>query len=352
MTPLQNYQQQVKEKGFQNDPAQEKAMHFLQHIYDDLLVTSYRGKYKAGVRGLYLWGSVGAGKTWLMDLFYQSLTDVKKLRLHFHHFMQLVHKELKQWQGHANPLKKVAQHFAQQARVICLDEFLVMDIADAMILANLLEALFAENITLITTANVEPDALYRNGLQRARFLPAIALLKKHLEVVHLCSQQDYRQRGQQTSGAYFCPLNEYTQQQMRELFIKYSGGAAIQAGSLLVEGRLISTVALAGKVIWFDFQDLCQVPRSQLDYLEISHRFDMVFLSNVPQIHLEQHNSARYLINLVDVFYDAGTKLIISAAVPLMELYPHGLLVFEFQRTCSRLLEMQSKEYLERKGAT
>lgn len=360
MTPLQNYQHQLIEKGFHADPQQECAIRHLQRVHDELLALPKisrrswlqlkskfrRRKHQVGVRGVYLWGEVGAGKTWLMDLFYQSLINVKKLRLHFHQFMQQVHRELKHLQGHTNPLQQVARQLAQQARVICLDEFLVTDIADAMILANLLEALFAENITLVTTANTEPDGLYRRGIQRQRFLPAIALIKSNLETVHVRSQKDYRQQAPALTTVYFYPLNKETEQQMQAVFAQQTSGAPIHASTVNLHNRPVSTVALYDGVVWFDFQHLCAPPRSQLDYLEIVQHFHTVFLSNIPAIKPDQHNTTRYLINLIDILYDAKVKLVASAAAPITDIYPSGLLAAEFQRTCSRLVEMQSQKYL------
>jgi cell division protein ZapE len=360
MTPLEKYYQQLAQEGFTPDPHQEQAMLHLQRVYDDLLAAqkstgwqrfaTQLGLSKSPmVRGVYLWGSVGVGKTWLMDTFYQSLPITKKLRLHFHQFMQVVHRELQQLQGHPDPLKDVAKDFAAQANVICFDEFLVNDIADAMLLANLLKALFNERITLITTANVEPDVLYRNGLQRGRFLPAISLLKNHLDIVHLPTEIDYRLRTHEHIGAYFYPLNDENTHRMQRIFNKLTHGTLTSDSVVSIEGRSIHVLGLADKVAWFDFQDLCNVPRSQLDYLAIAQRFPMVLLSNVSQINPQQEDTARYLINLVDVFYDAHVKLIISAAAPVAELYTEGRLRFEFRRTRSRLLEMQSREYLGHK---
>lgn len=357
MTPIERYYQQVANAGYTSDPHQEQAMLSLQRLYEDLLaeqqvsgwqrVAAHFGLSKqTAARGVYLWGSVGVGKTWLMDMFYQALPLQKKLRMHFHQFMQFVHHELQRLQGHPNPLRDVAKDFAVRAELICLDEFLVNDIADAMLLANLLKALFAENITLVTTANVEPDLLYRNGIQRARFVPAITLLKEHLDVVYLPTEIDYRLQTHEQIGSYFCPLNEDSAARIQTAFIRLAEGNSVQAKDVVIEGRAIRVLGLADKVAWFDFRDLCHVPRSQLDYLEIAQRFSTVLLSNIPKIAMQEDDTVRYLINLVDVFYDAKTKLIISAEVPVPEIYTEGRLQFEFRRTRSRLLEMQSREYL------
>lgn len=358
MTPLESYSHQLAQEGFIPDPNQERAMQELQRLYDDLLnkqkVSGWQRFLKTIdcdkpriVRGVYLWGSVGVGKTWLMDTFYEALPLQKKMRMHFHRFMQFVHQELKKLQGHPSPLNDVAKDFAEQAEVICFDEFLVNDIADAMLLANLLEALFAENITLVTTANVEPDLLYRNGIQRGRFLPAITLLKKHLDVLHLPTQIDYRLQTHEQIGSYFYPLTSESTIQMQRAFDRLAQGLSAEK-KVLIEERSINVLGLAENVVWFDFHDLCSVPRSQLDYLAIAEQFPTVMLSNVPKISAGQDDTARYLINLVDVFYDAKTKMIVSAEVPVSDLYTEGRQVFEFRRTKSRLLEMQSREYLNR----
>lgn len=362
MTPLQLYHQLLQNEQFQADPRQQQAMMHLQRLYDELLAhssaasttgwKSLLGKIlqqpSPVLRGVYLWGGVGIGKTWLMDTFFQAFDATKKLRMHFHRFMRQIHRELTCLQGQADPLKIVAKKIAQEAQVVCLDEFLVHDIADAMLLANLLKALFAEGITLVATANVAPDDLYRRGAQRENFLPAIELIKKNMEVVHLQTALDYRMRDLEQVKAYYAPLNAETDLAMYNVFQQLSHQKHVNQVPLSVEGRLINTLGLAEGIAWFDFQALCSVPRSQLDYLEIANCFHTVLLSNVPQIDMHQDNLARYLISLVDVFYDTRVKLIVSAAVSLEDLYPEGRLSFEFKRTRSRLFEMQSREYLTR----
>lgn len=347
MTPLEHYQQAITRAEFKSNALQEQVMLALQHIYDELLTPKKLFK-KHNVKGLYLWGGVGIGKTWLMDTFYQCL-PIPKLRMHFHRFMQHVHHELRSLQGQADPLKKVAKHLAKQARVICLDEFLVNDITDAMLLANLLDALFNEGITLITTTNIAPDDLYHNGLQRNNFLPAIALIKKHLQVWHLQSMIDYRLRDLTATGTYFFPLNADAELFMQQHFQHLTHDYPIQVEPLTIADRKVKILGAASDVVWFDFHDICHVPRSQMDYLEIAKDYSTVLVSNVPQITAHQDNTARYLINLVDVFYDARVKLILSAAVAIDDLYPTGRFSFEFDRTRSRLLEMQSRAYLHKK---
>ena len=260
--------------------------------------------------------------------------------------MQQVHAHLKQLQGQSDPLKIIAKRFAQQSRVICFDEFFVLDITDAMILANLLEALFKEGVILVTTSNLPPDSLYRNGLQRDRFLPAIGLLKKHTLVISLQSQTDYRLRELKQAGVYYNPVNDKNTAKMQQLFDHLTHGDAKINHQLSINDRDIQTIACSQNIVWFDFNHLCHTPRSQMDYLEIAKIFHTVFVSNVPKIASRDVNAARYLINLVDIIYDQRVKLIISAEVPILEIYTEGELFFAFQRTCSRLLEMQSEEYL------
>lgn len=355
MNPIQQYQQAIQSGAFIHDPQQEMVMQALQHLYEQIIEQEKKSilqniksmfKQKNRPQGLYIWGSVGAGKTWLMDMFYHCLPENKKFRLHFHHFMQQVHHHLKQLQGQRDPLKTIAKQFAQQSNVICFDEFFVLDITDAMILANLLEALFNEGIILITTSNIPPDELYRNGLQRNRFLPAIALLKQHTQIISLQSQTDYRLRELTQAGVYFCPLNNQNKEKMQQLFDHLTHGSAQHNKILQINDREIQTIACSQNIAWFEFNILCHVPRSQMDYLDIAQTFHTVFLSNVPKIAAKDVNSARYLINLIDILYDKRVKLVISSVVPILELYTEGELHFAFQRTCSRLLEMQSEEYL------
>lgn len=357
MNVIESYNAAIASGEFIADSSQASAAQQLQNVYDALLIARSNKPRKfffpwlrtspKPIHGLYLWGSVGAGKTWLMDLFYDNLPTPRKLRLHFHRFMQQIQQRLAALQGTANPLQEIAKEFAAKTDILCFDEFIVHDITDAMILANLLHALFDEGITLVATSNTPPDNLYRNGLQRARFLPAIALLKQHTDVIHVQSNQDYRLRVLTEAGIYFYPLNKNTDELIKNTFNHYTHGRAVWNEDLIISGRAIPTIAISNQIIWFDFKDLCHIPRSQNDYLEISQNYHTVFLSNVIQIKPEQDDIILYLINLVDVFYDTKVKLIISAAVPIAELYQAGRYLTEFQRTKSRLMEMQSLEYLQ-----
>jgi len=360
MTPWQRYQKDLERPDFQKDPAQEDAVKRLQSLYDKLVEAERdRSKPKAKllrklkkgreepVKGLYFWGGVGRGKTYLMDTFYESLPFDRKMRVHFHRFMQRVHSELKSLKGEKNPLELVSKKFADETRVICFDEFFVSDIGDAMILATLMDGLFSWGVTLVCTSNIVPDGLYRDGLQRARFLPAIELVKKHTDVVNVDGGVDYRLRTLEQAELFHSPLDEEADVSLRQSF----DGLAVEAGkhskTMEINGRKIPAQAHADDVVWFDFKDVCDGPRSQNDYIEMARQFHAIIVSNVPVLGKDKDDQARRFINMIDEFYDRNVKVIISAAAPITELYAGGRLGFEFERTESRLLEMQSREYLE-----
>ena len=298
--------------------------------------------------GLYFWGGVGRGKTYLMDNFYESLPFPQKIRMHFHRFMRRVHAELKQLDGQKNPLQKVADIISAEAKVICFDEFFVSDITDAMILGTLMSELFHRGVVLVATSNIIPDGLYKDGLQRARFLPAIKLLKKHTQVINVDGGVDYRLRALEQAELYHSPLDAAADQSLQKGFRSLLASPSDERENveLTVEGRSIQARYLAEGVVWFDFDAICDGPRSQNDYIELSKEYHSVFISNVPGLGLANDDQARRFVNLVDEFYDRQVKLVLSAERPLVELYSEGKLNFEFQRTVSRLLEMQSHEYL------
>jgi cell division protein ZapE len=301
----------------------------------------------APVRGLYLWGGVGRGKTWLMDMFYECLPFDDRHRSHFHRFMYEVHARLRELEDEQNPLERVASGFAARARVLCFDEFFVSDITDAMLLGTLFRALFARGVTLVATSNVPPAELYRDGLQRARFLPAIDLLETHTEVLNVDGGTDYRLRLLERAEIYHHPLEASAEANLRRYFDELCPDTAEHGpGELRVEGRAIPVRAVGDGVVWFDFDAICDGPRSQADYLAIAAEFHTVLVSAVPQLSVEMENQARRFIALVDEFYDRRVKLILSAAVPAEALYAGEKLRFEFDRTVSRLLEMQTHEYL------
>jgi len=358
----ERYKKDLSREGFRHDPAQESAIRELQRITDELLAAPASSPPKRRgllsrfknqpepdqrpVQGLYLWGGVGRGKTYLVDLFFEVLPLEKKQRIHFHRFMYKVHNALHHLREQQDPLQSVARQFAAQTRLLCLDEFFVADITDAMLLAGLLDALFRNGVTLITTSNIPPDTLYKDGLQRARFLPAIDLLKKHTVVLHMDGETDYRLLYLKKAAVYHHPLNDEAEEKLRDTFEHVSPEAG-QAGVVLeIENRPIPTQRMADGVVWFNFQDICDGPRSQTDYLEIARCFHTVLVANIPVMDWQMENQARRFVNLVDVFYDHGVKLIISAAAAPEALYQSDKLKFEYQRTLSRLQEMQAHDYL------
>lgn len=298
------------------------------------------------VRGLYMWGGVGRGKTWLMDMFFQSLPGDRKLRLHFHRFMLRVHEELTQLQGHSDPLEIVADGFKAQTDILCFDEFFVSDITDAMLLGTLMKALFARGITLVATSNIPPDELYRNGLQRPRFVPAIDAIKKYCDVMNVDAGIDYRLRTLTQAHLWLSPLNADTLQQMERLYNALAGMKREGEPVLEINHRPLATLGTSNQTLAVDFKTLCVDARSQHDYIALSRLFHTVMLFNVPVMTTAQENEARRFIALVDEFYERHVKLVVSAQEELFNIYQGERLKFEFQRCLSRLQEMQSEEYL------
>ena len=348
------YARGVAENRWEDDPSQRETLSSLDRIHHEFARRRAAGLWKSiqmrlsprPVRGLYLWGAVGRGKTFLTDLLLESLPEEKKLRLHFHRFMGRVHAELTKLEGKSDPLRDVAEHFAQQANLFCLDEFFVTDIGDAMILAGLLESLFERGVTLITTSNIQPDALYKDGLQRAKFLPAIALLKRHCEVRELQSAQDFRLRTLTQSGVYFTPDDDAAERAMAATFEHIAPSSRRTDMPVRINGRDIAVRRRSDAVIWFAFDALCAGPRAVADYIELAQSYNTVLISAVPQLTAMTENEARRFINLVDEFYDHGVNLVLAADVPIAELYRGERLRAEFERTKSRLVEMQSEDYL------
>lgn len=360
-SPLQRYRADLESEGFSYDPAQEQAVLLLQELYERLVAA--HGVTPSGIRGflgrlwgqlpepevgLYLWGGVGRGKTYLMDTFYDCLPFKRKLRVHFHRFMQRVHGELNELEGEKNPLEIVADRIAGEAIVVCFDEFFVTDIGDAMILSGLMEGLFARGVALVATSNIIPGKLYENGLQRQRFLPVIALVEKHTRVVNVDAGVDYRLRTLQQAELYYHPLGDGADASLRASFDALAPQDGQHWERIQINQRYLTCRCLADDVVWFDFAELCDGPRSQNDYIELARIFHAVLLSGVPEFDRSKDDQARRFVNLVDEFYDRNVKLVIAAEKPLLELYKGGGLEFEFQRTQSRLQEMQSHEYLAR----
>lgn len=354
MNVTEFYQDALTQRGFQADGAQRRAVERLQQAYEDWVFFKSKRANKITrlinrpevPRGVYLWGGVGRGKSFLMDSFYSVVPVVRKTRIHFHEFMRTVHRQLDELKGVANPLDEVARHIAKKFRLICFDEFHVSDVADAMLLYNLLNALFEQGVSFVMTSNYHPDTLYPDGLHRDRMLPTIALLKEKLDILNVDSGNDYRKRALEQVEAYLTPLSAATDQRLRETFLRIAE-AKDEDPRVNIEGRDIKALRRAGGVIWFDFHTLCGGPRSQNDYLEIASRFHTVILSSVPEMSAAMSSEARRFTWLIDVFYDNRVKLIMSAEVSPEQLYTKGTLSNEFHRTVSRIIEMQSKTYME-----
>jgi len=377
-SPIEQYHNDQQQLGFSADIAQANAIEHLQRLYEDLCaneglklspthwsqrLSGWMGgqsKQQATIKGLYFWGGVGRGKTYLMDVFYQCLPFENKQRTHFHRFMRYVHGRLAVHTGAKNPLQLVAQELAKESRIICFDEFFVTDITDAMILAQLLDSLFGLGVVLVATSNIEPKGLYENGLQRQRFLPAIALLEGYTEVINVDGGVDYRLRTLSQAELYHWPLDEAADVSLASSFAALvpmlmpvlaeprSTDSGNENGIVNINGRDFTFIRQSDGIIWFTFDQLCVKPRSQNDYLELACEFHGLIISNVPCLRVGMEDQARRFVNLVDVCYDASLKVIISAEVPLLELYSGGQLDFVFRRTLSRLQEMQSYEYLAR----
>ncbi|MDV5353921.1 cell division protein ZapE [Enterobacter asburiae] len=368
LSPTSRYLTALKEGSHQPDDVQKEAVTRLDTIYQQLIAEQEPAAQQSGglmakfskllgkrdtaprepVRGLYMWGGVGRGKTWLMDLFYHSLPGERKQRLHFHRFMLRVHEELTTLQGQSDPLEIVADRFKAQTDVLCFDEFFVSDITDAMLLGGLMKALFARGITLVATSNIPPDELYRNGLQRARFLPAIEAIKQFCDVMNVDAGIDYRLRTLTQAHLWLSPLGEETAQQMDKLWLALAGAPRRHAPELEVNHRPLATLGVENQTLAVSFATLCVDARSQHDYIALSRLFHTVMLFEVPVMTKLMENEARRFIALVDEFYERHVKLVVSAAAPLHEIYQGERVRFEFQRCLSRLQEMQSEEYLKR----
>ena len=355
------YARELGERGYSPDAAQLAVLGRLEDLRARLIAAhnaeasiaarmlrGLRRRREKPERGVYLWGPVGRGKTWLMDLFFRSLPFPERRRRHFHRFMHDVHAELRSIGAHESPLALIAEHIAAKTRVLCFDELFVTDIADAMILGALFDGLLRRGVSLVATSNSPPAALYRDGLQRQRFLPAIALLERHTEVLPLDGGSDYRLRQLTQAGTYLAAGGSDTAERLRALFAELSQHAHAGGGTLPINERSIPVVRQSDSAVWFDFQALCAGPRSQEDYIELARLYAAVLVSQVPQLDETRHDETRRFIALVDELYDHNVKLVVSAAAPPVQLYRGERLCLEFQRTASRLIEMQSAEYLAR----
>ncbi|MHA6309934.1 cell division protein ZapE [Pantoea sp. USHLN298] len=365
-SPLARYEQALSQGEFKPDDVQREAITRLDALQHALVarqqsaapatsgllgrLSKLIGKEKnetlAPLRGLYMWGGVGRGKTWVMDLFFQSIPGERKLRLHFHRFMLRVHEELTQLQGQSDPLLIIADRFKAETDILCFDEFFVSDITDAMLLGTLMEALFERGIALVATSNIPPDDLYRNGLQRARFLPAIEQIKTHCDVMNVDAGIDYRLRTLTSAHLWNYPLNAATHAEMARMFQALAGGKPEQAPVLEINHRQMPTLGVSEGVLAINFTTLCGEGRSQHDYIALSRRFHSVLLHDVPVMIYKTEDQARRFLALVDEFYERHVKLVVAAETSLTEIYQGTRLKFEYQRCLSRLQEMQSEEYL------
>ncbi len=361
-TPGERYRDGIAGHRWESDPAQLPVIAEFDRLHAALcapqpaqvgglfgrLRSMLGNEPRTAVPGLYLWGSVGRGKTFLMDLFVSSLAPGLALRRHFHRFMLEVHAMLRELGERQNPLDEVAERLAAKCRVLCLDEFLVSDIGDAMILAGLLDGLFARGVTLVTTSNTPPQGLYKDGLQRARFLPAIAAIEKHCVVHEMISPRDWRLRALSQASVYLVPPGAEAERSLAKIFVAQAQGHVLEGGTMDLSGREVAVRKRAENIVWFDFPALCEGPRAVADYIELAKAYPAVILSNVPQFTVYSENEAKRFVLLVDEFYDRQVKLVISAAAPITELYDGAKVRAEFGRTESRLIEMQSEDYLGR----
>jgi len=353
MSVKENYQKELQVRGFQSDPAQLRAIDALERCANEW--AAYKEKRSNKIkklinrppipRGVYMYGGVGRGKSFLMDCFFDAVPIQRKTRLHFHEFMREVHRELRALQGTVNPLDVLGKQISQRYKLICFDEFHVADITDAMILHRLLDALFDNGVGFVTTSNFKPDDLYPNGMHRDRIMPAIALLNQELDVINVDNGTDYRRRTLEQVDLYHCPMGEQADAAMADAFNRLAE-CPDENPTLYIEAREIKARRRAGGVVWFDFKDICGGPRSQNDYLEIATQFHTVLLSDVPYMPVRRAAEARRFTWLIDVLYDRRVKLILSAEVAPEALYTEGPMAHEFPRTVSRLNEMQSAEFL------
>ena len=351
--PAERYAAALASGEFSPDEAQAHAVQLLDTLWSELMAR-YEGSHRAFKlfrsrrvpQGVYLWGGVGRGRTWLMDQFFDTLPFRRKLRMHFHHFMQRVHRELHSLTGQRDPLDTVADRIYAEAVIICFDEFFVSNVSDAMILGDLFGKLFERGVTLVATSNIAPDGLYKNGIHRERFLPAIAMVETHCQVLNVDSGVDYRLRVLKQADLYRAPLTQENERWLASRFDALTTGQLISDEPILVNSRPIEVRGHTEDVLWCDFAELCMKPRSAADFIEIARTFNTVLVGKVPLLNDVISDPTNRLIYLVDEFYDRRVKLIVNAQQPILELYDGEKLSFEIQRTRSRLLEMQSDDYL------
>ena len=352
-SPLEKYTQAIESGQFMPDEAQAQAVQELDRVWTELFTrykstkTAFRRfRRQTSPKGVYMWGGVGRGKTWLMDQFYDSIPFRRKTRLHFHHFMQQVHKELNKLSGQRNPLELVADQIYKNAVVIGFDEFFVSNVTDAMILSDLFQKLFERGVTLVATSNIAPEGLYKNGIHRDRFLPTIALVQQHCAVLNVDAGVDYRLRVLKQAQLFKYPLTDDAHAWMNERFQALTHTQMPCNTSIIINSRVVETLGHTEDVLWCEFSELCFKPRSPADFIEIANIYNTVLVSNVPHLTDFLSEGTRRFIYLVDEFYDRGVKLLLTSEDSIVELYQGERLAFEIERTRSRLLEMQSDEYL------
>ncbi|KTD52726.1 ATPase N2B (nucleotide (GTP) binding protein) [Legionella quateirensis] len=350
MNLMKQYDAAIQRGEIEDDLNQREILVHMQRLADELTQYSqswFQWLHKKSIKGLYIYGPVGVGKTYLVDLFYQHIEEEKKARFHFHHFMQQIDYKLRQLQGRKDPLRQIAKEIAKSTRLLCFDEFLVHDVAYAMILAELFQALNTHGVILVISSNTRPDDLYLDGVHRERFLPAIDIIKNDCEVLKLPEKKDYRMGHQPLLDAYLYPLNDQTERDMEQQFQLLAKDFK-SSGSIVIQSREIPYIKYSSQTIWFSFDVICNLPRSQLDYLELADRFNTIFVSGIPCLTVNHTLQAIMFIHFIDVMYDRGINIIISAEVPVDELYVQGEMKDTFKRTLSRLMEMQSVDYLGR----
>ena len=353
-SPLTWYQAASQQSAFIRDAAQARAIEHLDRLWTELMMFKRKRNRFLGrslrspqlPKGLYFYGGVGRGKSFLMDAFYGCLPYRRKRRVHFHAFMAEIHQRLRGLKSEANPLKAVAAEIAKETRVLCFDEFHVSDIADAMILGRLLENLFNEGVVLVATSNYAPSELYPQGQNRSSFLPTIALIEEKLTILNVDGGEDYRHRTLTAAEVFYIPANDENERKLADLFTQVTAGQAERPSEIEIHGRMLRCKKRTDKAIWFDFRMLCFGPRSQADYLYLSEHYEMIFVSGIEKLSQAERAEARRLTWLIDVMYDYRVKFCATCDVPVGEIYVEGDFAQEFVRTASRLTEMQSQEYL------
>lgn len=353
LSPAQRYAEVLQSGKFLPDAAQAEAVNQLERVWQEL-IQRYKASKKifhrfrkvSAPQGVYMWGGVGRGKTWLMDQFFDSLPFRRKTRMHFHHFMQHVHRQLNQLSGQRNPLDTVADQIYKEAVVICFDEFFVSNVTDAMILSDLFQKLFARGITLVATSNIAPDGLYKNGIHRDRFLPTIELVKQNCVILNVDAGVDYRLRVLKQAQLFKFPLNAEHDRWLSERFNALTQTQQCSQAAIEINHRVVETLGHTEDVLWCEFAELCFKPRSPADFIEIANIYNTVLISHVPHLNDDLSEGTRRFIYLVDEFYDRGVKLLLTSADNIIEIYQGEKLAFEIERTRSRLLEMQSDDYL------